>query len=127
MIPRWLSVVLASWLVTAGSQRASAQGNPADTVVRASQRPLHPGVATLVEELSIGVADGAEEYMLGEIADIALGRDGSIYALDRQVPAVRHYDAQGKFIRNIGRKGAGPGEFRSVSGIAMTRDGRLLL
>jgi hypothetical protein len=114
-------------LATAGSHRAPAQGNPADTVVRASQRPLHPGVATLVEELSIGVADGAEEYMLGEIADIALGRDGSIYALDRQVPAVRHYDAQGKFIRNIGRKGAGPGEFHSVSGIAMTRDGRLLL
>jgi hypothetical protein len=99
----------------------------ADTVVKLAQRPLHLGVATLVEEVSIGVADGAEEYMLGDIADIALGRDGSIFALDRQVPVVRQYDAQGKFVRNIGRRGQGPGEMRSPSGIALTRDGRLLL
>ena len=104
-----------------------AQGSQVDTIVRMAQRPLHPGVATLVEELSIGVADGAEEYMLGEIADIALGPDGSIFVLDRQVPVVRHYDARGQFIRNIGRRGDGPGEFRLVSGIAMTHDGRLLL
>jgi hypothetical protein len=107
---------------------AGAQGSQrADTVVRMAQRPLHPGVATLVEEVSIGVGDGAEEYMLGDIADIALGRDGSIFALDRQVPVVRQYDAQGRFIRNIGRRGQGPGEMRSPSGIALTRDGRLLL
>jgi hypothetical protein len=103
-----------------GSQRA-------DTIVRMAQRPVHPGLATLVEEMSIGVADGAEEYMLGDIADIALGPDGSIYALDRQVPVVRQFDAEGKFIRNIGRRGQGPGEMRSPSGIAMSRDRRLLL
>jgi hypothetical protein len=98
-----------------------------DTIVRAAQQPRHPGVATLVEELSIGVADGAEEYMLGEIADIALARGGSIYVFDRQVPAIRHYDAQGKFLRTIGRRGEGPGEYRSTSGLATMPDGRLLL
>lgn len=98
-----------------------------DTVVRMARPPVHPGVATLVEELSIGVADGAEEYMLGDVADLVLARDGSIYVLDRQVPAVRHYDAQGKFLRTIGRSGQGPGEFRSASGLALTKDGRLLL
>ena len=125
MIPRSLVLVLTVSVLPCPAMAQA--GQPTDTIIRMAQRPLHPGVAMLVEELSIGVADGAEEYMLGEIADIALGRDGSIYALDRQVPAVRHYDAQGKFIRNIGRSGAGPGEFRSVSGIAVTRDGRLLL
>lgn len=107
-----------------------AQTPPAastDTVVRHAQKPLYPGVATLVEEVSIGVADGAEEYMLGEIADIALGSDGSIYAFDRQVPVIRHYDVRGKFLRTIGRRGQGPGEYRSTSGIATMRDGRLLL
>jgi hypothetical protein len=104
-----------------------AQGTRVDTIVRTVQRPLHTGVAALVEELSIGVEDGAEEYMLGEIADIALGRDGSIYALDRQVPVIRHYDAQGKYIRSIGRRGEGPGEYRSVSGLAVAPDGRLLV
>src|SRR5688572_22474434 len=98
-----------------------------DTVVRAARLPVHPGVATLIEELSIGVADGAEEYLLGDVADIVVARDGSIYVLDRQVPVVRHYDASGRFVRNIGRSGAGPGEFRSVSGLALTKDDRLLL
>ena len=121
------SVALALALVWSPGGLVAQAGRSADTVVQMAQRPLHPGVATLVEELSIGVADGAEEYMIGDIADIAIGRDGSIYAFDRQVPAIRHYDAQGKFIRNIGRRGEGPGEFRSVSGIAMSRDGRLLL
>jgi hypothetical protein len=106
---------------------ASQRGASADTIVRVAQQPLHPGVATLKEELSIGVADGAEEYMLGEIADIALARDGSIYVFDRQVPAIRHYDTQGKFLRTIGRRGQGPGEYHSASGLAALRDGRLLL
>jgi hypothetical protein len=91
------------------AQRTIRSDAPADTIVRFAQRPIHPGVSTLVEELSIGVADGAEEYMLGEIADIALGADGSIYAFDRQVPAIRQYDARGKFVRTIGRRGQGPG------------------
>ena len=115
------------WLVSAIALFATAQTPRADTVVRVVDRPLHSGVATLVEEMSIGMADGPEEYMLGDVADITLGRDGSIYVLDRQVPAIRHYDGQGKYIRTIGRSGSGPGEYRSASGLAAMRDGRLLL
>jgi hypothetical protein len=99
----------------------------ADTVVRTVQAPRYPGVAPLVEELSIGVADGGDEYILGQVADIALGRDGSLYVFDGQVPIVRHYDANGKFLRRIGRAGSGPGEYRSVSGLATLSDGRLLV
>src|SRR6185436_11967563 len=36
------------------------------------------------------------------------------------------YDANGKFQRNIGRKGQGPGEFGATSGLAIARDGRVL-
>ena len=119
-LPAWRSA-------GAGPRQQSAPPARADTVVRMVAEPVHRGVATLVEELSIGVADGAEEYMLGEVADLALAPDGSLYVFDRQVPVIRHYDAQGKFLRNVGRSGQGPGEYRSSSGIAVTRDGRLLL
>jgi hypothetical protein len=114
-------ISLLTAFTTAAAQRAST-----DTIVRRADRPLHPGVASLVEEMSIGVADGAEHYMLGEIADVAFGRDGSIYAFDRQVPIIRQYDAQGRFVRNIGRRGEGPGEYKSASGLATLSDGRLL-
>lgn len=109
------------------AQSRSSDRARSDTVVRAAQHPLNPGTASLIEELSIGVADGAEEYMLGEIADIVLGRDGSLYVFDGQVPTIRHYDASGKYLRNIGRSGSGPGEYRSVSGLAVAPDGRLML
>lgn len=33
-----------------------------------------------------------------------------ILVLDRQVPTLRVYDMDGKHIRDIGRKGGGPGE-----------------
>ena len=120
---------LTCFLLGTAVGSVGAQATPAarDTIVRVAQQPEHQGVATLAEEISIGIADGAEEYMLGEVADIALGRDGSLFVFDRQVPIVRQYDAAGRFIRTIGRKGAGPGEYRSTSGIATMPDGRLLL
>jgi hypothetical protein len=86
----------------------------------------HSGVATLKEELKIGSVDGAEEYLLGSVSDIAIAADGTIYAYDSQVPVIRVYDANGKFLRNIGRKGQGPGEFGASSGLAIARDGRVL-
>jgi hypothetical protein len=123
----WGVAASALSLCVSSSMAQNRSAERADTVVRAAPQPVHPGVATLVEELSIGVADGTEEYILGEIGDVALGRDGSLYVYDGQVPIVRHYDANGKFLRSIGRRGSGPGEYRSVSGIATTPDGRLLV
>ena len=120
-------VVLLGLLALAPARAATQSSTRVDTIVRVAQAPVHPGVATLVEEISIGVADGAEEYMLGDVADIVIGRDGTMYVLDRQVPAIRQYDDRGKYIRTIGRGGAGPGEYRSPSGLATMRDGRLLL
>lgn len=104
---------------------ATAQA-PGDTVVRMASAPVHGGVAKLVVDLSIGTADGAEAYLIGDIADIALGADGSIFAFDRQVPVIRQYDARGRHVRDIGRRGQGPGEYTTSSGIAILRDGRLL-
>jgi hypothetical protein len=90
-------------------------------------KPVHAGVATLVPEMKIGVADGATEYMFGEVGDIAVGRDGSIYVLDNKVPSIRQFDGKGAYVRTLGRKGQGPGEYESPGGIAVHPDGRVLL
>ena len=120
-----VALAVAPHLDAQQRSRTSAQSR-VDTLVRTVQAPRYAGVAMLVEEASIGVADGNEEYMLGAVADIAIGRDGSVYVFDGQVPVVRHYDANGRFLRRIGRSGSGPGEYRSTSGIAIAPDGRLL-
>jgi hypothetical protein len=65
----------------------------------------------MVEELSIGVLDGADELMFASIGSMAVDEEGGIYAFDSRVPALRHFDAEGEYIRTLGREGGGPGEY----------------
>ena len=78
------------------------------------------GTATLVEEASIGVEAGAEEYMFGLINSV-YATDDRIYVADVQVPAVRVYDHDGNFIRNLGRSGQGPDEYQYPAARSFSR------
>lgn len=78
----------------------------------------------LVEELRIGGADSGAAS-LNDVRDIALGARGQIYVFDYQAQEIRLFDAGGKFVRLVGRKGAGPGEFTQPNGIRTAPDGSL--
>jgi hypothetical protein len=84
------------------------------------------GTARLVEDLSIGVAQGDEPYLFGQLRALWATNE-QIYVLDAQVPAVRVYDRDGDFIRNIGRSGQGPGEDDMPSAVAVLPDGRVVV
>ncbi len=97
------------------------------TVVRTLNGSVWRGAATLVEELSIGEIAGDEPYLLGQVNGLAEGPD-RIFILDEQIPALRMYDGSGKFIKDIGIFGSGPGEFRTPDGFTVHPvDGRLYL
>jgi len=84
--------------------------------------------ADLVPEVSIGMLDGPPEYTLGQIYALAMGPDGTIYAMDRHVPALRVYDPDGTYRTTFGRSGGGPGEYeRPDGGLNVLSDGRVLL
>ena len=82
---------------------------------------------TLQRELSIGVLDGPEEYVIGNVSMLAVGPEGDIYAYDAQVPVLRKYDRDGRFITTIGREGGGPGEYGRVRGLLVVPDGTVKL
>ena len=82
--------------------------------------------AQLVENLSIGVDQGEDAHMFGRIAGVA-STDEYIYVLDRDVPALRVYDRQGNYVRDIGAEGDGPGEFRRPDSLLVAPDGRLFV
>jgi len=87
------------------------------------------GMATLVEEASIGVEVGEAPYLLGNISALS-AHDGRIFLLDGQVPVVRVYDFEGSWLHDIGRSGQGPGEFgegmiAGPVGLATDPDGRV--
>ncbi len=72
----------------------------------------------LVEDLRIGTASGAESEFFGVVYDLDVDAAGRIYVLDGQAQSVRVFDHEGRYVRTIGRKGAGPGEFRNAIGMA---------
>ena len=103
--------------------RETANGDPYRLV--SLERPTEIG--TLTQTLEIGVEDGPESYLFGLIADIAVGSDGIVAVLDSQVPIVRLYDPSGVFLRNIGREGDGPGEYRNPVSVLLAEGGRVLV
>lgn len=60
-------------------------------------------------ELRIGREDGAPEQMLYNVFSVALDPDGNHYiGMDAEI---RVFDSSGRYVRTIGRRGKGPGEF----------------
>ena len=78
----------------------------------------------LVEDLRIGGGDDGPTSF-NDIRDVAVDKSGRVYVLDYQTQEIRLFGADGKFIRLLGRSGAGPGEFRQPNGIRLAPDGTL--
>ena len=72
------------------------------------------------EDLSIGVKEGLPEYMFSLLRDIDVDEDGNIYALDFRETKVKVFDSHGVYIRTIGQRGQGPGEFVSAYVLSVT-------
>ena len=82
------------------------------------------GTAALVEEASIGVEVGADEYMLGDVDGVAAAGD-RIYVADVQTRTVRSYDGSGAYLADFGGVGEGPGEFQYPTGLGVDGTGRV--
>jgi len=93
-------------------------------VVRADNPPVWGAAPRLIEDLRIGALDGDEVYTFGNVSDVAVSPDGTIWVADEQARAIRRYDRAGKHIGSIGRSGEGPGEFRSIVDLERLPDGR---
>ena len=82
------------------------------TVVKNPLEPMYSENAfVLEEELTIGEAEGREEYMFQSLRAIAVSETGDIYALDYKAQHVKVFNKEGLYLRTIGREGQGPGEF----------------
>lgn len=116
-----------------GSARAdlpwtTAVDSTADTVyVRIAGEVPDTLVATIVPELRVGAVDGAEELTFGSVIDVLPTADGGMLVHDDQAQAIRFYDAQGAYVKTLGAKGGGPGEYQQVNGIALRPDGEILV
>jgi hypothetical protein len=73
----------------------------------------------------VGVEEGDETEVFATIAGVGFDDAGNLYVLDRDNGRIVVFDASGEYIRTIGSKGQGPGEFTFPIGLAVFADGGL--
>jgi len=100
---------------------ARSDSSGVEIVVISAERTSIPVAATLdsVAALRLGSPMGHAEEQFGAIGDVVATGDGGIAVLDVQAAEVRLFDETGQFQATLGRKGDGPGEFRSPIDLAL--------
>ena len=78
----------------------------------------------ITESLRIGtMEEGPASF--GWIRSVDADGQGRVWVFDHQSQQIRVFGPDGAHLMNVGRKGAGPGEFHLAEGIAFGKDGRL--
>jgi len=120
-----IGLILAFFFVSACSREEKIEIKKENgvTVVYNPKKPAPPrgvpSTLSLKEELALGKT-GNEETMLLNPRAVDVDQNGNIYVIDRKAVQIKVYDPQGNFIRAIGRRGQGPGEFQSPRSFCLT-------
>jgi hypothetical protein len=81
-------------------------------VVKNPAEPLYGDFAfDLEEDLAIGGDPAKEDYYLPKGGSLSVDSEGNLYLSPFGGDLIRMYDRAGKFLRPVGRKGQGPGEY----------------
>jgi hypothetical protein len=124
-------ILLSRWLSAAGQGQKPVWKGKIETengikVVKNPKDPLYGEIKLeLQEDLSIGGNEKEENYYFPKGVFIAVDDQGNIFAADMGNFRIQKYDKAGKYLRSIGRKGQGPGEFQYPSMICFDNEGNL--
>jgi len=129
----WLTCLLLMVLVSCRKKETwegSIETRDGVSNVKNPKEPMfeeYEGVFKLREDLSIGVKEGSPEYVFSQIQDLDVDTEGNIYVLDQREARVIVFDAQGIYLRTIGRRGQGPGEIQLPVFVQITTQSELLV
>ena len=87
--------------------------------------PVAPGSAPVGLELDlvIGNQPSDENALFSELMALQVSPDGTIYALDRKDVKLKIFDASGRFIRAVGKRGQGPMEWQMPISLFFGKNG----
>lgn len=88
-------------------------------------RTQTPSAWSVAERPTVLIGDSERDVreQFVRILGVASTGDGSIAILDAAIPALRVFDANGRWVRDLGRRGSGPGEYLDVSGLVARANG----
>ncbi len=120
--PRTIGAPLLAALLAMSAEAAAAQ----DRIVRLPERD-RPLAGAPAQVFAVGRAEGAAHEMFGMVAGVAFDASDNLYVLDRQNSRVMVYDRTGRFVRQIGSQGVGPGELIMPLQLAIAGDGTVIV
>lgn len=116
--------VLALAVVAAPAQSADVKTIDGVPHVMNPEKPRKKAETVKLEELwRVGGED--DEEIFGVITQVVAGSGGEFFMLDSQLNEIKVYDKDGEWLRNIGREGEGPGEFRAAFGMFRVPGGNI--
>jgi tripartite motif-containing protein 71 len=86
-----------------------------------------PGAATSCPYSASGQIGRRGEGVLRFPQAVAVGPDGSVYVGDQGSHVVQVFSPDGRFLREVGISGTGPGQLTSVGAVAVAGDGSLFV
>lgn len=81
-----------------------------------------PAAIQLIDDLVIGTDLSNPDAVLYQPRGIAVGPDGTIFVADGGANNIKMFDANGTYLKTLGREGQGPGEFSFISSITVAGD-----
>jgi len=111
-------------------QKSNANVEVIDGVeyIHNTETPLHPDkTVTFEEDLSISGEDKDGNIIFFRPRLSLVDDNENIYIIESQDQVIKVFGSDGKYIKTIGAKGSGPGEFQMMTYLAVTKDGKLVV
>jgi hypothetical protein len=87
---------------------------------------LLPNIKATID-LVIGAVEQPLEYQLGRPHAVLSDVLGNIFVADRASLEIKIFDRNGTYLKSIGGRGRGPGEFQDIELLGWTQDGNLVV
>jgi hypothetical protein len=132
VIPIFSFLLVLIIFVSCGKKKSEWKGTVEEengvTVIKNPKEPMYKeDVFSLEEELSIGAAEGREEYMFQRVIDVEVDEDERVYILDSKGAHIKIFNKSGEYLRTIGGKGQGPGEMQRPTSLQITPKKEILV
>jgi len=119
-------------LVGCGQQKAKWKGTIEEQdgviIVKNPAEPIYTkDVFRLEEDLTIDNVEEDEGFTFQDITHIVVDDDENIYVSDSKAAFIKVFDKSGNYLRTIGKKGQGPGEFLYPFEILVMPQGELMV
>jgi len=132
LIVLFLSVF--TMLVSCQKQKAAWKGTIEEvdgvTIVKNPKEPMYGRDAIKIEEeLTIGEAEGREEYLFENLWWIVVDDKDRIFISEGagNRAHIKVFNSSGDYLMTIGRRGEGPGEFNQIANIQITPENELMV